>query len=151
LTELWGIAKTTFGGIQDALMAGDWEMAGDVLWAGLQSAWSTGIGALERMWMDFRVAMVETFAGVVIEVHKMWSGMVQGIAESITGAAMEEGAAGGLARLMLGYDPREMQAERDRMAAELDPVRKRNLEGAIAEKERLLKIMQEQGYAAAAA
>jgi hypothetical protein len=41
-SDLWGIALETFGGISDAITAGDMSLAFDVLWAGLAAAWLRG-------------------------------------------------------------------------------------------------------------
>lgn len=55
LSDLWGIASQTFGGIFDAIMAGDWELAGEVAMAGISAAWQRGVLLLKEMWGNFKV------------------------------------------------------------------------------------------------
>ncbi len=53
-------AKKTFGGISDALAAGNIKLAVKVLWAGIKVAWQGGIDGINSMW----VTAVETMKGV---------------------------------------------------------------------------------------
>ena len=58
----------TFEGIRDAMAAGDWKLAAQVLWAGLKLEWTKGIHALSRLWRDFK------FAAVTL-AYDLWDGI----------------------------------------------------------------------------
>jgi TP901 family phage tail tape measure protein len=52
--QLRDIAKDAFGGIADALAAGDIQLAAQVLWTGLKLAWAVGTEALLKKWIDLK-------------------------------------------------------------------------------------------------
>ena len=47
-------AIAAFGGITDAIMAGDMELATNILWAAMKLEWQRGINWLEGLWEDFK-------------------------------------------------------------------------------------------------
>ena len=61
--------KTTFGGVQDALMSGDWELAGKIAMAGLKLAFLQGLSAIQE-------AFPETFGTILRIVGKIGDGIV---------------------------------------------------------------------------
>ena len=50
--SLWKDAGAAFQGIADAIMAGDIELAAEILWLGLKLQWEKGINALNQMWIN---------------------------------------------------------------------------------------------------
>lgn len=56
-----GVFKTTWGGITDALTAGDLALAGKIAMAGLKAAWLTGLEALKASWGDMWNALPAQF------------------------------------------------------------------------------------------
>jgi hypothetical protein len=56
--QLKAEAIATFGGIADALKAGDIVLAGQILWTGLQVEWLKGKVALLNIWDEWGVSMV---------------------------------------------------------------------------------------------
>ena len=52
-TDLWGFASEAFGGIADALAAGDIALAAKILWLTLKLAWIKGVQILESVWLNF--------------------------------------------------------------------------------------------------
>lgn len=48
-----GIASSTWGGMKDAIAAGDWVGAAEIGWLGIQAAWEAGIGSLSTAWLRF--------------------------------------------------------------------------------------------------
>lgn len=58
--ELYGTATAAFGGIADALAAGDIALAANILWAGLQLAWIQGTQELQAKWSEFKAGFVQT-------------------------------------------------------------------------------------------
>lgn len=80
--DLATTAKTTFGGIYEAIAGGDLAGAMDILWAGLQAGWLRGVEAL-MSYVDPWVAFLQnTFTymgtGIATTWESMWSGLVQG-------------------------------------------------------------------------
>lgn len=57
--SLQGRVREMFGGISDALMANDLQLAGRVLFAGLEVAWLEGTMALKQMWDDMLTEIVD--------------------------------------------------------------------------------------------
>jgi hypothetical protein len=53
-------AKEAFGGIADALAAGDITLAAKILWTGLQLAFAEGTHDLRLKWLDFKNAFIHT-------------------------------------------------------------------------------------------
>lgn len=69
-TALAGFVGQVFGGIRDALAAGDIGLAAEVGLAGLQVAWATVLDWLSAKWVGFRDMLLntwdETVAGIAI-------------------------------------------------------------------------------------
>ncbi len=59
---LKGDAQTAFGGIADALKAGDIALAGEILWATLQLEFARGIALVTGLWNDFGVTLADGFS-----------------------------------------------------------------------------------------
>jgi hypothetical protein len=62
--QLKAEAIATFGGIAEALKAGDIVLAGQILWTGLQVEWLKGKVILLGIWNDFGVSMVAKTIGI---------------------------------------------------------------------------------------
>jgi hypothetical protein len=62
LGVLWSVATTTFAGIMDAIIAGNWQLAGQIMMAGLNVAWQMGIALLKSTWQIFVANIKTTFA-----------------------------------------------------------------------------------------
>lgn len=62
--DLKDLAVTAFGGIADALKAGDIGLAGQILWAGLKVEWLKGIQFINGLMADWGVAIQEVFAPI---------------------------------------------------------------------------------------
>lgn len=70
---LWQTATTTLRGIFDAIVQGNWQLAGDILMAGLNAAFVQGIYALQSAWEGFKAWLWHLFAD-------LFSGLVGQIA-----------------------------------------------------------------------
>lgn len=68
-TMLKDTAMSAFGGIADALAAGDIALAAKILWLTLKLAWQAGIDQLNRLWLAFKTGFLkivsEAFYGAV--------------------------------------------------------------------------------------
>jgi hypothetical protein len=143
--QLGGIVSTTFGGVWQAISEGDWEAAGQIVMSGLEAAWLAGVAKLTQIWNGFKVAMIEAFAGVVISVHKMWSGMVEGLSKKLLDLAAQDGPAGAVARKLIGVDMRAEDARAKQMEMQRREVGKRNLEWTIGQWQQQLSVATEAG------
>lgn len=80
--DLASIAKDAFGGIADALSAGDLKLAGEVALAGLEVAWVDSIGVMQLKWNQFWRDIKEMASRTVIEIARemelIWNGIKAG-------------------------------------------------------------------------
>lgn len=65
--RLTGFAKKALDGIRDAIVAGDVELATEILWLGIKVIWQKGATTLRKIWLELRSFFVTT-------VYKMWYG-----------------------------------------------------------------------------
>lgn len=70
--DVGNVALQAFQGIKDAMTAGDWKLAADVLWKGLDAAWKAGIQPLEEIWVRFKGKVVRAAIEAVTGVIKAW-------------------------------------------------------------------------------
>lgn len=71
-------AQTTFGGIKDAMIAGDFGLAARILWLAIKMEWQKGIFWLTEWWVAFK----EVFVGTATD---MFYGAVKVIADVVDG------------------------------------------------------------------
>lgn len=65
--RLGDFAKSVFGGIRDALSAGDIGLAAEILWKSLEVAWRTGVAELNTIWIGAKNDFLDVFS-------KLWHG-----------------------------------------------------------------------------
>jgi hypothetical protein len=70
--QLKATATTAIGGITDALSAGDFKLAAEVLWAGLRAAWLAGIKPLTDVWENFKAKFVTVAVGAFSGMLAAW-------------------------------------------------------------------------------
>lgn len=70
--ELAADAKVAFGGIADALSAGDITKAAAVLWAFLKLEWAKGTSALSNYWFAFKQGFIESWQETVKAFATIW-------------------------------------------------------------------------------
>jgi hypothetical protein len=75
--------KGAIGGIGDAMAAGNLQLAGEILWAGLRVVWFRGVTALRNMWTDFTTTMAQAFTAVEVSIRDGFWAMLDGIASGI--------------------------------------------------------------------
>ena len=81
--QLGEIAGQAFGGIYDAIAAGDLVGAMDVLWKGLVAGWTRGVATLMgyvEPWVDL---ILNTFTYLGTNVMNIWEQMNSGIAQAL--------------------------------------------------------------------
>jgi len=61
--QLKDTATAAFQGIKNALAAGDWRLAAEILWLGIKVAFAQGIAPLMSMWDNFKAFFVKTAVG----------------------------------------------------------------------------------------
>lgn len=77
--ELKETAVTAFGGISDALGAGDILLAAQILWTGLQLAWVQGTQQLQGAWIKFKQGFVEVAAAAFYGALEIWANVQAGL------------------------------------------------------------------------
>jgi hypothetical protein len=77
--ELRADAEQAFGGIADALKAGDIQLAGQVLWAALQVEWLKGTQFLRGVWADWGNSFIDVFDSATFAISglmvDLWAGI----------------------------------------------------------------------------
>ena len=116
ITDAFGglldIGKETVGGISDALMAGDLQLAGEIGMAGLNEAWMSGLATLMENWGTWITATVEVFAGAMAKIGELWINTKSKISSGILEMAKSEGVVGDLMAKLLGVDLRKADETR---------------------------------------
>jgi hypothetical protein len=76
-TELKDTAGIAFQAIKDAMMAGDFSLAANILWKSLQVAWQKGINFLKTLWVGFKTwyqrMTTEIFYGTLGIINDTWA------------------------------------------------------------------------------
>jgi TP901 family phage tail tape measure protein len=80
--ELKDTASEAFGGIADALGAGDILLAAKILWTGLQVAWAEGSQELMGYWYKFRTAFTKVAADAFYGSLELWEEVKSGLQSS---------------------------------------------------------------------
>ena len=80
-------ARETFGGIGDALAAGEIGLAARILWLGLKMEWARGVNALEALWLGFRNFFIrighDTWTGLLAAVQIVWNAIENGWIDTV--------------------------------------------------------------------
>ncbi|MEX2670932.1 MAG: phage tail tape measure protein [Phycisphaeraceae bacterium] len=66
-------ALRSYHAIADALAAGDISLAARVLWLTLRMEWQRGIAFLNRRWINFRFAFLQTFNDAMAGARAVWA------------------------------------------------------------------------------
>ncbi|MDB5388943.1 MAG: hypothetical protein JWM11_4589 [Planctomycetaceae bacterium] len=69
-TDLLKTGQETFGGISDAISAGDIQLAVDVLWAGINVSWIKGVAGITGAWQLAMVSLEGLFDNAVAYILK---------------------------------------------------------------------------------
>ena len=81
--DLAKVATDAFKGIGDALKAGDIQLAGQILWAGLKVEWLKGTNYIKGVWSDWSTAIVATFRGVQFKIAGAWIDAMAGLEKTL--------------------------------------------------------------------
>jgi TP901 family phage tail tape measure protein len=76
--ELREFASKAWGGIGDAIAAGELSLAVEIAWAGIRVAWVTGVNWLKGQWEEFKQwfrdsGLASVFIDMVAEVKLAWA------------------------------------------------------------------------------
>ncbi len=83
--KLRDIAAEAFGGIADALAAGNLSAAANIAWLGLKAAWLQGTKGLSEIWESFKQAFMQTTIDIVFGAMGHWETFVAGVKTLLTG------------------------------------------------------------------
>lgn len=72
--QIWALWGQVFGGISDALQAGDLGAAWDVLTSGMYVRWFQLTGDLQSAWIDFSSWLEKTWATIAVTFESAWEG-----------------------------------------------------------------------------
>jgi hypothetical protein len=79
-------ALASFGGIADALAAGDIALAARILWLTLKMEWTRGVNFLEKAWLNFRNFFIrigyDAWHGLLATVEIVWHALEVGWIET---------------------------------------------------------------------
>ncbi|MDR1611880.1 MAG: phage tail tape measure protein [Planctomycetota bacterium] len=79
-------ALSAFGGVADALAAGDIALAAKILWLSLKMEWTRGIAFLEKAWLDFRNFFIrigyDAWHGLMASAEIVWHALEVGWIET---------------------------------------------------------------------
>lgn len=106
--------QSTFGGILQAILAGRWDLAGQIIMAKLRLGWSEGIDYLKDGWDGFSAAIVSAFRWVADTISDIWWGAVGGIAKGIAWVMEKLGMADEGTVAMVDQMQKEDKAARER-------------------------------------
>jgi len=113
-------AQEVFGGIREAMAAGDMQLAADIMWAGIRVAWTKGIGWVRQQWAELRYFLVEKWGEASFAILDTVNYLTSGMTEAFWAAAdkivdswkfVEKSFAKGIGWVMAkmqGLDPNEM-------------------------------------------
>ncbi|WP_197995578.1 phage tail tape measure protein [Gimesia algae] len=87
------IAGEVFGGIKDAMLSGDFEKAGNILWKGLEIAWLTGQNAINSKLSEWKTFFLDIWYGAIDDasgyfidswagIQDAWTTMTQFLGDS---------------------------------------------------------------------
>ncbi len=71
-TDLSRFATKAFGGIADALMAGDIALAAKILWLTLKIAWQRGVLEIDRIWQSLKSGASKVVGDLWYAVQAFW-------------------------------------------------------------------------------
>jgi TP901 family phage tail tape measure protein len=84
VSDLFGNLKETFGqtwgGIVNALKAGDLALASEIAMAGLEVAWQESLQAMGNLWHSWSKGVVKTFTATMRNVLNLWKSATDRIA-----------------------------------------------------------------------
>ena len=86
LSGLSAIAATAFGGIYDAIVAGDLASAMDILWASLYAGWLRGTESLMGAVDPWLSLFQNAFTILGAEIYKVWDSLWTGVGNVMTTA-----------------------------------------------------------------
>jgi hypothetical protein len=66
-----------FGGIRDALAAGDWGLAAQILWAYIKLEFAKGVNQIREWWLELKAALFDTWADLSAGIQTLWSYVVE--------------------------------------------------------------------------
>lgn len=61
-----------WGGVSDAIMAGDWAGALNIVWLGIKIGWIHVVNALGATWREWRDAVIDGATGAWLELQILW-------------------------------------------------------------------------------
>ena len=111
ISPIFETFKTAFGGIKDAIQAGDWKLAGEMGMVSLELAMVQGLGSIMGKWGEFTKGLVSGFLDATGQIAQGWIKMYGNLASGMLKLAQSEGPLGDLMAKVLGTDVRKMDEQ----------------------------------------
>jgi hypothetical protein len=122
VSDLFGNLKETFGqtwgGIVNALKAGDLALASEIAFAGVQVAWEEILLAMAKVWDQWSQSIVNSFTDAMRAVLDAWQSATNAIASWLikNSAAREQGRANAMNRELIEGATRRMTSGENALA-----------------------------------
>jgi len=133
-SSLLGVTKKTFGGIRDALAAGDLKLAAEVLWAGIKVVWHGGIADIQSAFNISMSGMKALFTSVLSTMSKLWATFSLGVRS--VWEVTQNAIAKGFTEILGAFDK---SIDVDAAKKQLDEQSRQNLDSLASETIRKLK------------
>lgn len=106
--EMTATVNQAMKGIFDAVMKGDIQLAWEILWQAGKIIWSQGVLAIQKIWDDWGMALLDVFSGMYDSLTGLWTSLWTGlksIAVSVLYSINDEFITilGGMKKLWLGF------------------------------------------------
>jgi hypothetical protein len=82
-SQLAAWAGETFGGITNAIAAGDWGLAFEIAWASIKVAWTKGISWITQTWSEATTGLAMMFDSAVTAIRQIWGNVITWIASKL--------------------------------------------------------------------
>lgn len=135
---LQDIVGPVFQGIQDAMKGGDFSLAAEILWLGLQVAWTKGTADLRAAWDTWLNGMLGAVDGFLVKFRQRWNDVSGWLADRMldTYAVFDESFDAEQAKQMRAQDTKRQNESFASGAADRAAGRNATAEANVAEREK---------------
>jgi hypothetical protein len=81
--QLTAWAGETFGGISNAIAAGDWGLAFEIAWASIKVVWTKGVNWITTTWTELTTGIAMLFDLAVTSIRQAWTTVTTWIAKKL--------------------------------------------------------------------
>lgn len=74
--DMKGAAVSAWGGIVDAIKAGDLSLAFEIAWAGVKVVWTAALAGLKTFWINWTGGIVDNWHGTIAMIRFAWASLM---------------------------------------------------------------------------